>query len=121
MNFEMIIPNKHIFKQLFDYEEFKNSRRDVTAGLKLEGYNFIIYCRFVESWYKGEDSGARYVDEWSEDIPIEIYDLTSILDNVMIDGITVKEFIDTKCNIYKLYLFLDDLPVVNELRTYSWK
>ena len=117
----MFIPNKHIIKQLFDYEEYNNSRRDVDADIKLEGNNFIIFCRFVESWYKGEDSGARYVDEWSEDIPIEIYDLTSILDNVMIDGITVKEYIDTKCNIYKLYLFLDDLPGVNELRTYSWK
>lgn len=114
-------------KQLYDIERYK-SYRDTKAGLKLEGYNFILYYRTVESWYKGEDSGARYPDEWSDDIILEIYDLTPILGNI-IDGVTLKEHIDkisgSKCiisdslvtqNLWWLYYYLDDLPGVERLK-----
>ncbi len=118
--------------QLYNYKTL-NSWKGYYSGLKLDGSDFVIYYRKVKSWYKGEDSGALYADEWSEDIPIEIYDLTPILDHIIIDGVTIKEHINnmhekwqlffrndniTTGSLTKLYFYLDEIREIERLRKY---
>ena len=112
-------------KKMFDISEHYNERH-VHYGIKVgkdcrgEKYSFWIYKNEIESWYRGEDSGARY-PEYGGDIIIESYDLTPVL-NRMIEGVTMREFIDkmldkwppyagkwyTPDSLYTLYRYLDN-------------
>ena len=122
-----------IMKKMFDISEHNNERH-VHYGIKVgkdycgKKYSFWIYKNEIESWYRGEDSGAQY-PEYGDDIIIESYDLTPVL-NRMIEGVTMREFIDkmldkwppyagkwyTPDSLYTLYRYLDNYVDTEKLK-----
>lgn len=120
-------------KKMFDIYEHKNDSRAhygiyTSKDSRDEKYFFCIYKKEIESWYRGEDSGARY-PEYGSDIIIERYDITPVL-NLMINGITMKEFIDkiydnlppyagewyTPPSLHTLYRYLDEYVDTDKLK-----
>lgn len=119
-------------KNMFDIYEHDRERH-VHYGISAcrdfhNHYSFYIYKNEIESWYRGEDSGARY-PEYGDDIIIESYDLTTILDK-KISGMTIKDFIDemldkwppsagrwyTPNELHRLYYYLDNYTDVEKMR-----
>ena len=119
-------------KNMFDIYEHERERHVdylISASRYWDrAYVFGIYKREVESWYKGEDSGARY-PEYGDFEELELYDLTPILDK-MISGMTIKQFVDkifeewpphagelyTPAEMHQLYHYLDNYNDIEKLR-----
>lgn len=121
-----------IMKKMFDiYEHDKDRHVNYLISVSRywdRAYVFGIYKREVESWYKGEDSGARY-PEYGDFEVVELYDLTPILYK-MISGKTIKQFVDkifeewppnagelyTPRETHQLYYYLDNYIDIEKLR-----
>ena len=119
-------------KNMFDiYEHDKERHVNYLISVERYGnglYLFYIYRREVESWYRGEDSGARY-PEYGDFEVVECYNLTSVLDK-KISGMTIKDFIDkmleewpphagdlyTPTEMHQLYYYLDNYTDIKNMR-----
>ena len=117
-------------KNLLDVkEQNRRHHKDGVYGISISKYYFEIFKIEYEYWYKGEDSGAQYPQYSDSKTYLEIYNLSPILDNI-IGGVSLKTYIDKMISnwpplagrlyapreLYKLYSYLDDLPIIKGLR-----